>query len=58
MYFGLMNFIWENNMDTYTEIIRILRELNQELADDNDAHDNSQETEVQTAATTKEKTND
>ena len=45
-------------MDTYTEIIRILRELNQELADDNDAHDNSKETEVQTATTTEEKTND
>ena len=45
-------------MDTYTEIIRILRELNQELADDNDAHDNSKKAEVQTATTTKEKEDD
>ena len=45
-------------MNTYDEIIRMLRELTEELKHDNDAHDNSKETEVQTAATTKEKTND
>ena len=45
-------------MDTYTEIIRILRELNQELADDNTSYDNRQKEEIQTTATTKEKEND
>lgn len=45
-------------MDTYTEIIRLLRELNQELKDDNDAYDNRKKKEVQTAATKEEKEND
>ena len=45
-------------MNNYDEVIRMLRELTEELKHDNDAHDNSKETEVQTAATTKEKTND
>ena len=45
-------------MNAYDEVIRMLRELTEELKHDNDAHDNSKEAEVQTAATTKEKTND
>ena len=45
-------------MDTTAEIIRLLRELNEELKDDNDAYDNSQKAEVQTTTETKEKTND
>jgi hypothetical protein len=45
-------------MDTYEEIIRIMREMYQELKDDNDAHDNSEKTQVQTTSETKEKTND
>ena len=45
-------------MDTYDEIIRIMRELTEELKSDNDAHDNSQKAEVQTTTETKEKTND
>jgi len=45
-------------MDTYDEIIRIMRELTEELKHDNDAHDNSQKAEVQTTTETKEKTND
>ena len=53
-----MSLTQGNNMDTTAEIIRLLKELTKELKDDNDAHDNSQETEVQTAATTKEKEND
>ena len=45
-------------MNNYDEVIRMLRELTEELKHDNDAHDNSKETEIQTAATTKEKEND
>jgi len=45
-------------MNTYQEIAKILRELTEELKHDNDAHYNSQETEVQTTTETKEKTND
>ena len=45
-------------MNNYDEVIRMLRELTEELKHDNDAHDNSKKTEVQTAATTKEKEND
>ena len=45
-------------MNTYEEIAKLLRELTEELKHDNDAHDNRKETEIQTAATTKEKTND
>ena len=45
-------------MNSYEEIAKLLRELTEELKHDNDAHDNSKETEVQTATTTKEKTND
>jgi len=35
-------------MDTYDEIIRIMRELTEELKSDNDAHDSKQETQEQT----------
>jgi hypothetical protein len=45
-------------MNTTEEIIRLLRELTEELKHDNDAHDNSQKAEVQTTTETKEKTND
>ena len=45
-------------MNNYDEVIRMLRELTEELKHDNDAHDNSKETQEQTAATTKEKEND
>ena len=45
-------------MNAYDEVIRMLRELTEELKYDNDAHDNSKKAEVQTATTTKEKEND
>ena len=45
-------------MNSYEEIAKLLREITEELKHDNDAHDNSKEAEVQTAATTEEKTND
>lgn len=35
-------------MDTYEEIIRIMREMYQELKNDNDAHDSKQEAQEQT----------
>jgi len=42
-------------MNTTEEIIRLLKELNEELKNDNDAYDNRKKKEVQTAATTEEK---
>ena len=45
-------------MNNYDEVIRMLRELTEELKHDNDAYDNRKEAEVQTTATTKEKEND
>ena len=33
-------------MDTYDEIIRIMRELTEELKDDNDAYDNRKKKEI------------
>jgi len=45
-------------MNTYEEIAKLLRELTEELKHDNDAHDNSKETKVQTTATTEEQEND
>ena len=53
-----MNLTQGNNMDTTAEIIRLLRELNEELKDDNDAYDNRKKKEIQTAATTEEKKDD
>lgn len=45
-------------MNTTEEIIRLLKELNEELKNDNDAYDNRKKKEVQTAATTEEKKDD
>jgi len=45
-------------MDTTAEIIRILRELNEELANDNRSYDSRTKTQEQDATETKEKTND
>ena len=44
-------------MDTTAEIIRILRELNEELKHDNNAYDNSQKAETSTNDTKEEKEN-
>lgn len=42
-------------MDTYQQIIKLLREATEELKSDNDAYDNRQETQKQT---NEEKEND
>jgi hypothetical protein len=42
-------------MDTYQQIIKLLREATEELKDDNDAYDNRKETQVKT---NEEKEND
>jgi hypothetical protein len=44
-------------MNTTEEIIRLLRELTEELKHDNDAHDNSQKAETSTNDTKEEKEN-
>ena len=58
MYFGLMNFIWGNNMDNYAEVIRMLRELTLELANDNTEYENRKEAEANKIETTEEKEDD
>ena len=44
-------------MNSYEEIAKLLRELTEELKHDNDAHDNSKETETTTVDTKEEKEN-
>lgn len=45
-------------MDTYQQIIKLIREATEELANDNAAYDKKQEEKKQADSDSKEKTND